>query len=42
MEPIGSDFNVIYPSNFLPVMLDGKLVGYVDPKISVSLVKKLR
>jgi DNA-directed RNA polymerase I subunit RPA2 len=42
MEPIGSDFGMIYPSNFLPIMLDGKLIGYVDPKISVTLVTKLR
>ena len=42
MNPIGSDFGMIYPSNFLPVMLDGKLLGYVDPKIAVQLVSKLR
>ena len=42
MEPIGTDFGMIYPSNFLPIMLDGKLLGYVDPKIAVSFVTKLR
>lgn len=42
MNPIGSDFGLIYPSKFLPVMLDGKLMGYVDPKLVNQFVKSLR
>ena len=42
MSPIGSDFGLIYPHNFLPVVLDGRLMGFVDPKMSQSLVKSLR
>ena len=33
MQPTQTDFNVVYPVNFLPVVLDGVLLGYVDPKI---------
>jgi len=34
MNPIQSDFALIYPHTFLPVLLDGKLLGYVDRKIA--------
>ena len=34
MNPIGADFGIIYPYKFLPVLLDGKLMGHVDPKIA--------
>lgn len=34
MNPIQSDFALIYPQTFLPVLLDGKLLGYVDRKIA--------
>lgn len=34
MNPVGSDFGVINPVNFLPVMLDGQLLGYVSPAIA--------
>ena len=33
-----TDFNLIYPVDFLPVVLDGILMGYVDPKIAVHMV----
>ena len=42
MCPIGSDFGMIFPQNYLPVLLDGKLMGYVDPKLSKNLVQSLR
>ena len=42
MCPIGSDFAMTFPQNFLPVLLDGKLLGYVDPKLSRNLVQSLR
>ena len=38
MNPIATDFNLIYPSKYIPVMLDGKLLGYVDPKIANTFV----
>jgi len=37
-----SDFNLVYPINFLPVMLDGILMGYVDPKLAPHMVSQLR
>ena len=30
MNPINSDFGVVYPSEYLPVLLDGQLMGYLD------------
>jgi len=42
MNPIGSDFGLIYPNKYMPVVLDGRLMGYVDPKIAPHLVKSLR
>ena len=42
MSPIGSDFSLIYPHNSLPIMLDGRLMGYVELKLAPSLVKSLR
>jgi hypothetical protein len=34
MSPIGTDFGLIYPQKYLPVMLDGRLMGYVDPRLA--------
>ena len=42
MNPIGSDFGIIYPQKYLPVMLDGKVMGLVNPKLAPFLVKSLR
>ena len=42
MQSQQTDFNLIYPVDFLPVMLDGVLLGYVDPKLAPSLVNRLR
>jgi DNA-directed RNA polymerase I subunit RPA2 len=37
-----SDYNLVYPVNFLPVLLDGILMGYVDPKLAPHMVSQLR
>jgi hypothetical protein len=37
-----TDFNVFYPPNFLSVVLDGVVLGVVDPKIAPHLVNSLR
>ncbi len=42
MQPIGSDLGYIYPQSHLPVVLDGKLLGYIDPNKTIKFVKKLR
>ena len=42
MQPAQTDFNVIQPVNFLPVMLDGLLLGYVDPKFANDFSNSLR
>ena len=34
MHPVSSDFGLIYPYKYLPVMLDGVLEGYIDPSIA--------
>lgn len=42
MHPISSDFGLVYPHRYLPVILDGKVLGYVDPKQAPELVRSLR
>ncbi len=42
MHPVSSDFGLVYPHRYLPVILDGKLLGYVDPKQAPELVRSLR
>lgn len=42
MNPITSDFGLIYPYMYLPITLDGVLMGYIDPKLAPTLVKSLR
>ena len=42
MQPVQTDFNVIQPINFLPVMLDGVLLGYLDPKVAIDFSNSLR
>jgi len=37
-----TDYNLVYPANFLPIMLDGLLMGYVDPKLAPHMVSQLR
>lgn len=33
-----TDYNLVYPINYLPIMLDGILMGYVDPKLAPHMV----
>ena len=33
---------MVYPVNFLPVVLDGVLLGYIDPKIVQDFTNSLR
>ena len=42
MSPLQTDFNLVYPADFLPVMLDGILLGYVDPQQAGTFVQSLR
>lgn len=42
MSPVGSDFATLYPADWLPVMLDGRLMGYIDPSQAERLVHSLR
>jgi hypothetical protein len=37
-----TDFNLVYPVNFLPICLDGIVLGYVDPKLAPHMVSQLR
>jgi DNA-directed RNA polymerase I subunit RPA2 len=34
MHPVQTDFNLIYPQKHLPVVLDGVVMGYIDPVIA--------
>lgn len=42
MHPITTDFGLVYPYRYLPVLLDGVIVGYVDPDQAPVFVKSLR
>ena len=42
MNAVQTDFNLVYPDTFLPVMLDGVLLGSVDPKLAPHMVNSLR
>ncbi len=42
MHSVSSDFGLIYPYKYLPVVLDGILLGYVDPAHANEFVKALR
>jgi len=42
MHAVGSDFDLTYPISFLPVVLDGILLGYLDPKIASNFTASLR
>jgi len=34
MHPLQTDFNLIQPHTFLPVMLDGIAIGYLEPDVA--------
>jgi hypothetical protein len=42
MNPISSDFGLVFPYKYLPVLLDGNLLGYIDPTLAPQFVKSLR
>ena len=42
MNPISTDFNIVFPANYLPIVLDGVVLGYVEPQIAIHLVNSLR
>ena len=37
-----TDFNIVYPIQFLPVTLDGILLGYIDPRLAHNFVQSMR
>jgi DNA-directed RNA polymerase I subunit RPA2 len=42
MNPVQTDFNLVSPASHLPVMLDGLLLGYVDPELAPTFANALR
>ena len=34
MQAVSSDFNLVYPNSYLPVVTDGILLGYVAPELA--------
>lgn len=37
-----TDFNLNYPAHFIPVVLDGLVMGMIDPKLAPHLANSLR
>jgi hypothetical protein len=42
MNPISSDFGLVHPHNYIPIVLDGKMMGSISPEMSHNLVHSLR
>ena len=42
MQPAQTDFHMVQPVDFLPVVLDGVLLGYLDPKMALDFSNSLR
>lgn len=42
MQPVQTDFHVVQPVNFLPIMVDGVLLGHIDPKMALDFSNSLR
>lgn len=42
MNPISKNINIIHPPNSLHVLLDGKLIGYVESELIDGLISSLR
>ena len=42
MHPLQTDFNLIQPHTFLPVMLDGIVLGYLEPDVAPIFANALR
>ena len=42
MQPVNTDFHVVQPVNYLPVMLDGVLLGHIDPSMALDFSNSLR
>jgi DNA-directed RNA polymerase I subunit RPA2 len=42
MHAVSSDFGLIFPYRYIPVVLDGVVMGYVEEKRAKEMVKALR
>jgi hypothetical protein len=42
LNPYSTDFEIELPPKMLPVMLDGKLIGYIDQAHAISFELSLR
>jgi len=42
MQAIQSDFSLVFPQHYLPVILDGVPLGYIEPSLAKEFVKALR
>lgn len=42
MSPIVNDLSVNYPPDNYPVLLDGKIIGYVEEDLIDNIVESLR
>ena len=42
MHPISNDLSIIYPPKSLPILLDGRIIGYIEVSTADELVESLR
>ncbi len=33
MNPVVNDLNVIFPPDYYPILLNGKIIGYLNPTL---------
>ena len=42
MAPVNNDFDLVYPLEYYPVMLDGGIIGYIEPGLVNQMIASLR
>ena len=42
MNPISKNINIIHPPNSMHILLDGKLIGYVETELIDGLIRSLK
>lgn len=42
MNPVSSDFGLVHPHNYIPIVMDGKLMGSISPEMAPNMVQSLR
>lgn len=42
MNPITNDLDLVYPSEYYTVMLDGRIIGYIESGLVDGMISSLR